>query len=113
MPKTMLSLLAGAAMTVGLSGQALAATPSFACGYALTATEAAICDSDYLADLDLQMSYLYHELVDGGATPRVARQVRRSQIAWLKQRNRCRGDEVCIANAYERRIRFLGDLNGD
>jgi uncharacterized protein YecT (DUF1311 family) len=83
--------------------------PSFDCSSIQTAAEAAICQSSELALLDNQLSALY-----GVAKSRLNssyfRIVRNQQRAWLKQRNACGMDSICIKDLYVSRINQLASL---
>ncbi len=90
-----------AAVFLGL-GESGASAQSFDCSKASLATEQAICASAELGRLDEQMALLYFGLpVD------VREAMRKSQRDWLRRRNRCGFDDVCIADAYRSRIQVL------
>ena len=73
------------------------------CGARLNRTEATICDSAYLADLDETLQITYDRL--GRNAP--------DQSGWLNRRNRCGGDFSCIEQSYRERIRTLRGLSLD
>lgn len=80
-----------------------AATPSFDCAKAGTRVEQAICASDELARLDVELANAYREALHANTTSSAA------QLAWLKQRNTCSGDELaqCLRGAMKTRIAGL------
>jgi len=89
------------ALFLGLDA-AGASAQSFDCNKASLATEQAICASTELGQLDEQLASLYFSL------PMDVREaMRRSQLDWLRRRNRCGFDQACIADAYRSRVQVL------
>ncbi len=81
-----------------------ASAQSFDCRRASLDAEYAICANARLGILDEEMSSLFYSL------PRaLQRELRQSQLAWLRQRNACGYDIGCIRRAYIQRIEFLRD----
>jgi uncharacterized protein len=79
---------------------------SFACRYASTDDELAICASETLSRLDERMSGLYADLrrtLIGAALARLED----TQQAWLARRGRCQDNAACIASVYRARIEEL------
>jgi uncharacterized protein len=77
------------------------------CRYeAHTPVEVTICGSDYLRRLDVRMSNKYSDLLNSLGRPDSLR-LKADQLEWLNERNDCRADYACIADAYRRRIREL------
>ena len=78
--------------------------PSFDCSNKkLNFVENMICKTPALAQLDLQMHQTYRNLIRNSNNPR---NIRLSQRAFLKKRNRCRSSH-CVARIYQRRLRKL------
>ncbi|MFI5012401.1 MAG: lysozyme inhibitor LprI family protein [Hyphomicrobiales bacterium] len=83
---------------------------SFACRYASTDDELAICASEALSRLDQRMSDLYSDLrrtLVGEARA----ELDLSQQAWLQRRARCHDNAACIASVYRARIERLENWN--
>lgn len=96
------ALLLALFLGLGASG---ASAQSFDCSKARLPAEFAICDSPRLARLDEEMSALYFGL------PYVVREeIRESQRRWLNRRNACGHDDLCIEDAYLRRIEVLSQF---
>lgn len=92
------------AILLALAGSA-AHAQSFDCAKARIASEFAICDDARLGRLDEEMSALYFGL------PVVVRnEIAGSQRLWLRRRNACGYDVVCIEDAYLRRIEVLSQF---
>jgi uncharacterized protein len=80
--------------------------PSFNCGAASAAAEIAICSDTQLSYLDNQLSQQYSARIM--STPAfAAKAIKTAQVRWLKVRNSCGADRVCIANSYQTRIEQL------
>ncbi|MDC9589057.1 hypothetical protein PSI23_06925 [Xenorhabdus sp. XENO-10] len=82
---------------------------SFDCAKAKTPDEKAICSSLKLNDLDVEMSVKYHFL-RGLFAMGVSGEMYDSQTAWLKQRQKCKGDTACLLQSYHIRINQLDKL---
>jgi uncharacterized protein len=83
---------------------------SFACRYASSDDELAICASETLSRLDQRMSYLYTDLrrtLVGEART----DLEISQQEWLQRRGRCGDNVACIASVYRVRIERLENWN--
>jgi uncharacterized protein len=92
------------ALFLGL-GASGASAQSFDCSKARLAAEIAVCDSQQLSRLDEEMSALYFGL------PFVVREeIKGSQRRWLRRRNACGYDPLCIEDAYLRRIEVLSQF---
>ncbi len=82
-----------------------ATAQSFDCSKARLAAEIAVCDSPQLSRLDEEMSALYFGL------PYIVREeIKGSQRRWLRRRNACGYDALCIEDAYLRRIEVLSQF---
>lgn len=99
------SLLSVASCTL-LSANALAqdvSTPTFDCAAATTTVEKLICSDTRLGRLDVELLKVYRLQMASSADPA---ELKASQKAWIKQRNRCQ-DVQCVTGYYERRIAEL------
>ena len=76
------------------------AKPSFSCAKAQTPTERAICKSETLSRLDVQLSNLYA----AARRTRHAKRYKQTQRAWLKKRNACGSNASCLEQRYRERI---------
>jgi uncharacterized protein len=80
--------------------------PSFNCSAASAPAEIAICSDTQLSYLDNQLSQQYSARIM--STPSAAaKAIKTAQVRWLKTRNSCGADRVCIANSYQTRIEQL------
>jgi uncharacterized protein YecT (DUF1311 family) len=84
------------------------ANPSFNCNQAGTRSERMVCSSRRLASRDRQMSSMFYSAL-ADADARKKRELRRTRDRFLAYRERC-GDEDCIAEAYEGRMREIHDI---
>lgn len=74
----------------------------------LAADEKAICDNRALNDQDVKMVTTFDiltQLMAMGARDTL----RDEQSQWLKKRQECAADVACITNAYEERMKRLGE----
>lgn len=106
------------AWTIGAGVLALAclawceplAAASFSCKTAKKCPERTICAEDVISKQDDKLASLYVELrkcahkISGNAD-----HLRNTQRAWLKERNTCGCDAVCLHTAYEERIGELDE----
>lgn len=84
-------------LPTGISG------PAFPCSKAGTSTERAICQSTDLWTMDRAMSNLYSMI--RRHNPNIDRAAfLDDQRAWLRRRDRCGGDQNCIAQSYLGRL---------
>ncbi|WP_455274209.1 caspase family protein [Rhizobium herbae] len=83
-----------------------AASPSFDCQQASTASELAICADLELAELDAEMARLYTQSRKTAATG-VAENLIAQQRAWLKKRATCGADVSCLKFRFRERIAEL------
>ncbi len=85
---------------------------SFNCTTATTATEQAICHDPQLANLDLQVSQTYSELIDdmkkSGDPKKHLNYLLTSQEKWKNEKIQCKGDSFCITDTYGKRLAELG-----
>ena len=99
-------------------GPALALEPSFDCTRAESGAEEAVCASDALASLDLELARLY-ELAAGGPhmTAEALAELKATQRGWIKGRDDCwkadDGIEACVARDYALRIAELRTGHAD
>jgi uncharacterized protein len=80
--------------------------PSFDCKRETGDAELAICNDTLLSALDARMARLYYanfERLDGSGQ----RQLRATQINWLRMRGDCKAERTCLKNRYEERIEQL------
>lgn len=89
--------------------QRTAASPSFSCRYARTATERMVCGSPSLAAKDRQMASIYYAAMANADAPTRAH-LRRSRDAFLTRRERC-GSEDCVVAAYNSRIAEIRSIS--
>ncbi|PHM50275.1 lysozyme inhibitor LprI family protein [Xenorhabdus miraniensis] len=82
---------------------------SFDCAKAKAPDEKAICSNPKLNDLDVEMSVKYHFL-KGLFTMGVSGDMYDDQTAWLKQRQKCKGNTACLLQSYHQRINQLDTL---
>lgn len=102
------ALAAFAALASAVLTGAAAASPSFDCAKAGTATEHAICASARLSALDRALAEAYRAARSGvGAAERD--RIRSEQIDWLGARDACAADPDCLAERMEARIAALRD----
>jgi uncharacterized protein len=113
------SLITSACVVLWLApASAGSLAPSFDCGKAQSDAEEAVCASDALASLDLELARLYRLATTGPhATPGRLKELRQSQQDWLRQRSECWkasiGLKACVANAYAFRIHALREGHSD
>lgn len=82
------------------------AAASFDCHKATRADELAVCTSQKLSDLDVEMSVKYNFL-RGLLAMGAAGNMVDEQKAWLKQRHQCNSDKACLKSVYLNRIMVL------
>ena len=75
-----------------------------ACAKAAAQTEFAICNSESLQDLDLQLDKAYSKELQAAATAPQQQQLARDHASWVQDRNACKADMACIAMRYQERI---------
>ena len=83
---------------------------SFNCNKAATKLELLICENNELSDLDSQLGTLYSKLRKSLSADE-KRKLKKEQILWIKQRNRCGLSNDCLIYSYEVRILELEELN--
>jgi len=84
------------------------ASPSFNCANARTRGETAVCADPGLASLDRQMASQFNRAM-GQADPAQRALLQRTRSTFLGFRDNCRSD-ACIADAYNGRMREIGDI---
>ncbi len=80
-----------------------AGNPSFKCSSTNTRVEQAICRSDMLSGLDVQLSAIFRRTfstIPQGKRPGF----RRDQLNWLQWRNTCGANDTCLQRRYVNRI---------
>ncbi|MBI6547779.1 lysozyme inhibitor LprI family protein [Xenorhabdus lircayensis] len=82
---------------------------SFDCAKAKAPDEKTICSNQKLNDLDVEMSVKYHFL-RGLFAMGVSGEMYDNQTAWLKQRQKCKGNKTCLLQSYRQRINQLDTL---
>ena len=80
--------------------------PSFACTGARSATETAICGSQALAGYDRSIADVYARVVQKADAGKRA-PLEQEQKAWLKTRDACNADNVCLSNSMADRLGLL------
>lgn len=88
------------------------ARPSFNCRVARSRSEQAVCGNGRLAGLDRAMSSQFYSALSG-ADPETRRALRRTRDRFLSYRERCGGDEACIADTYQGRMAEIRDIAGE
>jgi uncharacterized protein YecT (DUF1311 family) len=87
--------------------------PSFECKAAISKAERTICSSFQLAGFDRSVSLAYHraltDVQSSGDTSR-RQELVQSQVQWLKMRNNCERNEMCLSNAMSARLQELHDM---
>jgi uncharacterized protein len=99
----MFALSALFAIPVAIEG---AASPSFDCARAGTASEHAICASPTLSTLDRALADAYRA-ARAGAGADMRDRIRAEQIAWLRDRDACGADPACLAARMQERVAAL------
>lgn len=84
------------------------ARPSFDCAKARTRGEIAVCADPGLAALDRQMVGQFNRAIDQ-SDPQQRFLLLRTRAEFLEYRDRCRGAS-CVADAYNGRLREIGDI---
>ncbi|MBD2790705.1 DUF1311 domain-containing protein [Xenorhabdus sp. 42] len=82
---------------------------SFDCAKAKAPDEKAICSNKKLNDQDVEVSVKY-QFLRGLFAMGVSGEIHDSQAAWLKQRQKCKGDTACLLQSYHQRINQLNTL---
>lgn len=75
----------------------------------LNYSERAICDNQYLSNLDSEMAQVYREVLSQMGGQQQRRFVN-SQNVWIRSRNGCGANVSCLQTVYERRIEYLLSL---
>lgn len=104
----MLRARLGIALVVLAANASVAIAQSFNCRSATFPDEVAICQDAELSRLDERVAGLYHSArnqVQGG----IRHTLEKSQTDWLLARRACSRDRGCIQEAYQSRIRQLGE----
>ncbi|SIR19066.1 hypothetical protein SAMN05880590_113117 [Rhizobium sp. RU35A] len=104
-----LSLTATLVATTPLMSPRVASAASFDCTKTdLAADEKEICAERSLNDLDVKMVTTFDLLV--GLVPMGNRDIlREGQVNWLKTRQACGGDQACLRQSYEARLKELDE----
>jgi hypothetical protein len=84
--------------------------PGFNCAKASSNVEHLICNLPGLAKADQEMSVLYHQKM--AANPNESAQIRRQQLGFLRQRDRC-PDLACVVKLYQQRSLELSHAGGN
>lgn len=98
------AFLRAGGLRTGISG------PSFSCGQASTVTEHAICNDADLWAKDRAMSAIYFH-IRKYYNANVGRRILADQREWLRNRNTCKGDIVCLNRIYDERLHFFKDVD--
>ena len=100
-------LITGAMLSSGVAQ----AAPPFDCSKATEQAEIAVCDSAELALIDREMNRMYFDKRDAlkaSGNSDDADKLRMEQRAFLKTRNDCGYDTVCLTSLYKKRVSELG-----
>lgn len=89
-------------LAAGWSGDAAAA--GIACAKAKTKNETAICADPVLSRRDGELAQAYAAALKASA---YAGQLKKDQLAWIKERDRCDGQVRCLRMAYVERLTEL------
>jgi len=81
--------------------------PSFSCRHVTVATERTICKSRNLSRLDRRLAFWYGLARERARYFDQTRWLRNQQRAWLRSRNRCGRNRLCLHWKYRWRIRTL------
>lgn len=82
---------------------------SFSCANAQIPSEFAVCNNEDLLVKDERLASLFaNALVEASRTNAVG-EVASDHSLWLKQRNACKNDFVCLDKRYEERLQALED----
>ena len=100
------ALVAGAGLA-GLAAVAPAEAASFNCAEAKTADEIAICKTQILSDLDMQMATLYGVRMQIPMLMGAKGAAQDEQRSFLVTRVACGGNVACLQQAYLMRIAVL------
>ena len=77
--------------------------PSFSCAKARLDTEKTICQSPLLTNLDFQLAGIYAIALQSSSSA----DIRRQQRLWLRRRDACGANDICIEKHYRERISAL------
>lgn len=103
------TLLALSVATMAIAATTPVHAASFDCEKPdLAADEKAICDNRVLNDLDVKMVTTFDiltQLMAMGARDTL----REEQSQWLKKRQECGPDAICLTGAYHERMKKLGE----
>ena len=109
-----------ALMMLATASPALAQSvaPSFDCSKSDSDAEDAICESDGLAELDLELNRIYRLALNGPNTSAErADELKQTERDWVRDRRECWkasiGLENCVANAYAFRIHEIREGYAD
>ena len=80
--------------------------PSFDCIKSMSPTEKKICSSAHLADIDMEISNIYAE-IQRLMTGESIQELRTRQRAFLKTRDKCLENSLCISNQYKKQKKVL------
>lgn len=80
------------------------AHPSFNCALAHTVVEGMICGSTKLSAMDSKLASLYEAKLKRTHEPSV---LRGKQLAWIRKRNACGANVICLEQSYQERIAQL------
>lgn len=119
MPRRASILAAALACACALPAAAASIATSFDCRKAESSAEKAVCASDQLASLDLELARLYRLALDGPhMTTERRRDLKAAQSDWILIRDDCRRSaeldlDTCVGNSYAFRIQELREGYAD
>jgi len=84
---------------------------SFECSRAQIPSEMAICNNENLLLQDEKVGELIGNALMSANNSKVASAITRDHAKWLRTRNACRNDFLCLEKSYDERIHFI-ETNG-
>lgn len=94
-------------------------SPSFECRKAVTPSEKSICNSKVLSELDQTLARRWRGIFSAFSGRDLKGIMRQEQLDWVKERNACGENSVCLKKVYEDRLKHLdgrsmdGDYSGE
>ncbi|MEM7069792.1 MAG: hypothetical protein AAF478_13010 [Pseudomonadota bacterium] len=80
---------------------------SFSCANAQIPSELAVCNNENLLIKDERLAALFADIVIRAVGTKKFEEISNRHSEWLKQRNSCKIDFVCLETKYDNRIREL------
>lgn len=108
--RLVLGLVAGLVAAVTMLSASETSAAEIDCGKAAAGIERLICKDPELRSLDSQLAAAFAGAMDRSNHPA---EVRQAQLAWLKTRDTCASDAVCMGSLYRERIVTLSALSDE